>query len=108
MHQQWLCLFTTAKRYNQVNLRELSQHLYDDEEKIPAYCDENNIDIDGEFKLHREQLNKFYKVSISAGGIKLEAPRSNFSEAGISVSDDGETVLIRSRELADEIKKNVN
>ncbi len=100
--------YVSNKPSKTVNLRELSQHLYDDGEKIPAYCDENNIDIDGEFKLRREQLNKFYKVSISAGGIKLEAPRSNFSQAGISVSDDGETVLIRSRELADEIKKNVN
>ena len=100
--------YVSNKPSKTVNLRELSQHLYDDEEKIPAYCDENNIDIDGEFKLRREQLNKFYKVSISAGGIKLEAPRSNFSQAGISVSGDGETVLIRSRELADEIKKNVN
>ena len=100
--------YVSNKPSKTVNLRELSQHLYDDEEKIPAYCDENNIDIDGEFKLRREQLNKFYKVSISAGGIKLEAPRSNFSQAGISVSDDGETVLIRSRALADEIKKNVN
>lgn len=100
--------YVSNKPSKTVNLRELSQHLYDDEDKISAYCDENNIDIDGEFKLRREQLNKFYKVSISAGGIKLEAPRSNFSQAGISVSEDGETVLIRSRELADEIKKNVN
>ena len=99
--------YAKSKPSGTVNLRDLSKHLYDDEEKIPTFCEEMNIDIDGEFKLRREQLNKFYKVSITAGGIKLEAPRSNFSPSGISVLDDGETVVIRSKGLADEIKKNV-
>ena len=91
-----------------VNLRDLSKHLYDDEEKIPTYCEEKSIDIDGEFKLDREHLNKFYKVSINADEIKLEAPRSKFSSAGIYVSDDGGTVVIRSPDLADAIKKNID
>ena len=91
-----------------VNLRSLSSFLYDDENKMPQYCEQHNIDIDGEFKLRGAQLNQFFKVSISAGGIKLEAPRSSFSQTGISVSNDGKTVLIRSRELAKEIVRTLS
>ena len=91
-----------------VKLRSLSSHLYDDEDLIPQYCEQHNIDIDGEFKLRGAQLNQFFKVSISAGGIKLEAPRSSFSQAGIHVSENGEAVLIRSRELANEITRTLS
>ena len=91
-----------------VNLGELSAYLYEgDAEKIPDYCEINHIDIDSEFKLGRSQLNKFFKISVSAGGIKLEAPRSVFSQSGIRVSEDGETIIIPSRELADEINRSL-
>ena len=91
-----------------VNLRELSQYLYDDADKMPLYCEQHSIDIDGEFKLRGAQLNRFFKVSISAGGIKLEAPRSSFSQTGIHVSEDGAAVLIRSKDLADEITRTLS
>ena len=91
-----------------VNLQELSAYLYEgDAEKIPNYCEENQLDIDGEFKLKGTQLNKFYKILISAGGIKLEAPRSSFSESEIHVSNNGKTVLIHSQELAEKIRQEV-
>ena len=100
--------YAKNKPQNTVNLRDLSRYLYDDDGKITSYCEKNNIDIDSEFKLRGKQLNKFFKVSISAGEIKLEAPRSKFSSAGIYVAKDGETVVIRSKELADEIKINID
>lgn len=90
-----------------VNLRELSDYLYKDSDKIVTYCADNNLDIDGEFKLSGTQLKKFVKVSVTAGGIKLEASREKFSASGISVSEDGNIVHIRSKELADAIKQNL-
>ena len=100
--------YATARPSKVVHLQELSAYLYEgDAEKIPDYCERNHIDIDSEFKLGRPQLNKFYKISVSADGIKLEAPRSVFSQSGIRISEDGETVIIPSKELADEIKRNL-
>ncbi len=90
-----------------VNLRELSDYLYKDSDKISTYCANNDLDIDGEFKLSGAQLKKFVKVSVTAGGIKLEASRDKFSTTGISVSKDGAVVHIRSKELADAIKENL-
>lgn len=90
-----------------VNLRELSDYLYKDSDKIATYCAANELDIDGEFKLSGAQLKKFVKVSVTAGGIKLEASREKFSASGISVSTDGNIVNIRSKELADAIKENL-
>ncbi|GBL44696.1 nucleoid-associated protein NdpA [Sulfuriferula multivorans] len=90
-----------------VNLRKLSDYLYKDSDKIATYCAENDLDIDGEFKLSGAQLKKFVKVSVTAGGIKLEASREKFSASGISVSEDGSIVHIRSKELADAIKENL-
>ena len=90
-----------------VNLRELSDYLYKDSDKIATYCADNELDIDGEFKLSGAQLKKFVKVSVTAGGIKLEASREKFSASGISVSEDGNIVHIRSKELADAIKVNL-
>ena len=91
-----------------VNLRMLSTYLYSDENTMPAFCEQQNIDIDGEFKLRGTRLNRFFKVSVSAGGIKLEAPRSSFSPNEIHVSQDGDTVVIRSRELAEKITRTLS
>lgn len=88
-----------------VNLRDLSKHLYDNEDTIQKYCDDNEIDLDGEFKLSGKQLNRFFKVSVKAGGIELSAPRSSFSPQGIEVLQDGKSILIHSEKLAEEINK---
>ncbi|MDD2864282.1 MAG: nucleoid-associated protein [Methylococcales bacterium] len=93
--------YINSKPSQVVNLRDLSQHLYDDDNAIQKYCDEKNIDIDGEFKLTKKQLEKFYKIYIKAGGIELSAARSIFDT--MDVASNGETVLIRSKELAEEI-----
>lgn len=87
-----------------VNLSELSTYLYDDSSFITNYCNENDFDIDGEFRLAGNQLKRFVKVSVTAGGIKLEASRDKFNPTGISVSDDCTMVTIRSLELAAEIR----
>lgn len=86
-----------------INLGNLSTFLFENEEVIKKYCEANQIDIDGEFHLKGAQLRKFYKVAVLAGGIKLEANMDMFSKQGIHVSDDRDKVIIRSKELAEEI-----
>lgn len=91
-----------------LNLRALSNHLYRDENTITKYCEEKSIDIDGEFKLNAKQLNKFIKVVVTAGELELRAPRSSFKPDGIQVSDDGQSVVIHSKEFADAVNKSLN
>lgn len=99
--------YVSGRPSNIVNLRELSEYLYGDASMIVTYCAENDLDIDGEFKLSGAQLKKFVKISVTAGGIKLEASRDKFSTSGISVSADDAIVNIRSVELAKAIKESL-
>ena len=99
--------YVSGKPSNIVNLRDLSDYLYGDSDRVANYCADNDLDIDGEFKLSGAQLKKFVKISVTAGGIKLEASRDKFSDSGIKVSEDGEIVIIRSKELADSINESL-
>jgi len=101
--------YLKARGRKSVNLRDLSKHLYDDENTITKYCDKNKIDIDGEFKLSANNRNKFYKISVSADGIDLTAPKSSFSNnSGISISSNGKSVVIKSEELVKKIRESLN
>ena len=101
-------IFNFAKEHptKNVNLRELSQFLYEDENIIPAYATTHNIDIDGEFKLSGQKLKKFYKISVKADNIELSAPRSSFNPSKINI--DGDIVTIHSQALAQELQSNIN
>lgn len=88
-----------------INLRELSQFIYEDENIIPNYCISNNIDIDGEFKLTGKNLSRFYKVSVRADNIELSAPRSSFNPNMIDI--DGDKVIINSSALVQQIQANI-
>jgi len=102
-------IFEYAKSHpsHTINLRELSGFLYDgDEDRIPTYCQDNDIDIDGEFKLKGNNLKKFYKISVSVNEIDLSAPRSFFNPDTIVISND--TVIIHSPDLARALEDNLN
>lgn len=88
-----------------VNLKELSQFLYEDENIMTNYCVEHNIDMDGEFKLSGKNLSKFYKVSVRADNIELSAPRSSFNPTMIDI--DGDKVIINSSALVQQIQANM-
>lgn len=100
--------FARSQTSKVLNLRALSKHLYDDEDTIKNHCEENSIDIDGEFKLNANQLNKFIKVVIKAGEIELRAPRSSFSPNKIHISNDGQSVVITSKDFADAVKSSLS
>lgn len=97
--------FAKSQPSKTINLRALSKHLYNDEDHITNYCEDKSIDIDGEFKLTAKQLSKFYKLVVSVGDIELRAPRSNFHDNGIQVSQDGKSVIINDEEFARELKQ---
>ena len=97
-------VFNYAKlKKKKINLQDFGRHFYNDEEEITRHCEDKGIDLDGEFNLNNDQLKKLFRISVSADGIKLDAPRSKFSQSGIRVS--GSNVIIISKNLADEIRK---
>lgn len=85
-----------------VNLRDLSTYIFQDENYISNYCETNNIDIDGEFKLDGANLSRFYKVSVKVNNIELTFPRSSFNPNEIEIIDG--QVVIHSTELAQRIQ----
>lgn len=89
-----------------VNLRDLSTYIFQDENYITNYCETNNIDIDGEFKLAGANLNRFYKVSVKANNIELTFPRSSFNPNEIEIIDG--QVVIHSTELAQRIQNAID
>ena len=97
--------FARSRPSKTINLRELSQFLYEDENKIPEYCADNNIDIDGEFKLTGKNLSKFYKVSVKADNIELSAPRSSFNPDMIEIN--GDRVIINSSALVEQLQNSL-
>ncbi len=101
-------IFDYAKSHRNriVNLKELSSFIFQDENYITNYCDQNSVDIDGEFKLSGANLSRFYKVSVKANNIELSAPRSSFNPDMIEIVD--EQVVIHSQELAQQIQSALN
>lgn len=101
-------IFDYAKNHRDrvVNLKELSLFIFQDENYITNYCDYNNVDIDGEFKLSGTNLSRFYKVSVKANNIELSAPRSSFNADMIEIVDG--QIVIHSPELAQQIQTALN
>lgn len=101
-------IFDYAKSHRDrvVNLKALSSFIFNDEDYITNYCEQNNVDIDGEFKLSGPNLSRFYKVSVKANNIELTAPRSSFNPDMIEIVDG--QVVIHSQELAQQIQSALN
>lgn len=101
-------IFDYAKSHRDrvVNLKTLSTFIFQDENYITNYCEQNSVDIDGEFKLTGTNLSRFYKVSVKANNIELSAPRSSFNTDMIEIIDG--QVVIHSPELAEQIQTALN
>ena len=98
--------YARSHRDRIVNLKALSSFIFQDENYITNYCDQNSVDIDGEFKLSGTNLTRFYKVSVKANNIELSAPRSSFNPDMIEIVDG--QVVIHSQELAQQIQSALN
>lgn len=88
---------------NNINIRELSNHIFGSEEYIIDYCERMDIDLSHEFKLRGNQLRRFFKISVTVDGITLQASYDKFNPNEIEVLDD--CVIIRSPALVHEIRE---
>ena len=86
-----------------INIYSLSEHLYgpDNRNLLRETCDENNYIFTERFKLISTSKGLFKNISVKAGEIKLQFPRSLFENEIIKV-DDG-IVVIENASLAEKI-----
>ena len=90
-----------------VDLRDLGKYFYDDESIFTDYRDKHSIDIDNEFKADATTLRKFNLVDINASGIQLKFSRGILSSGKIKIGQ-GEQVIIKSKELQEELRRELN
>jgi nucleoid-associated protein YejK len=90
-----------------VDLRDLGKYFYDNESIFTDYRDTHSIEIDNEFKAHSNTLRKFNLVDIEASGIQLKFSRGILSSGKIRIGQ-GEQVIIKSKELQEELLRELN
>jgi nucleoid-associated protein len=91
-----------------VNLRELSKTFYGEENKMINYAEANGLELDHEFRYDGRALNKFKRINANKDGIRLSFARGDLGRK-VSLSDgDNELVTIRSKGLAESIRKQIN
>ncbi|WP_019502565.1 nucleoid-associated protein [Pseudanabaena sp. PCC 6802] len=85
-----------------INLADLSSILYGDATTIQQFAEENDYEIDSEFKPDKRILKKFTNISVNEDGIKLEFTFKDFNDK-IKVIDN--QVIIESERLVAEIQR---
>lgn len=100
--------YAANRPYRIINLRDLSQHLYNDPNKIPKYVLENEIPIDTEFRYNSRQLKRFIKLEVNRDGIKLTISRGEFDDKIRFSKEDNSLVIIESVLFANALRNEIN
>ena len=91
-----------------VNLRDLSNTFYGEENRLIEFAEANGFELDHEFRYDGRALNKFKRINANRDGIRLSFARGDLDRK-VSLSDnDAELVTIRSRSLAESIRQQIN
>jgi len=92
-----------------VNLRQMSLHFYQDEDRLTNFIQENDIELDNEFKIDSRALKKFYKLEVNSDNIQLRFTRGDYSRGKIRLSaDNPNAVIIESQAFANELRVQLN
>jgi nucleoid-associated protein len=79
-----------------INLINLSDHIYGDESIIQNYATANGIEIDTEFRFDRNALRKFIQLSINVDGIRLNFSRNDLGTKVRRSEDNPNAIIIES------------
>jgi nucleoid-associated protein YejK len=90
-----------------VNLIDLSNHFYDEPNKIIDYARENDYVIDSTFKTHSREMQKFKNIYINRDGINLKAARGDMG-VKIRLGDNPDIVIIESSQFATAVRNAIN
>ena len=99
------CIKANKKK---VNLKMLSMSLFDDENIIIDYANNEGLDINTEFKIDNEIYKQFIIVEVSDKfGNSLRFTKGNENDM-IIISDDKKRIIINSEELAEKLLEKLN
>ena len=99
--------YVSANPSKTVNVRELSNYFYEDENRINNYANEHNLVIDSEFRYNATELKKFIKVEINRDGINLKFSRGALNEKVRFSEENPNQVIIESEIFATALRNKV-
>ena len=88
-----------------VNLKDMGTHFYKNEMKFIDHAKESGAPIDTEFRPFDSTLKRMSKITLNRDDIRLTFSRRKFDEDKIRIS--GDTVIIESKSLVTQLKKQV-
>ena len=91
-----------------VNLRDLSNSFFGDDNRLIDYAESNGYELDHEFRYDGRALNKFKRINANRDGIRLSFARGDLNQKVSLSEQDDELVTIRSKSLADSIRQQIN
>jgi len=97
--------YISTRPNKSVNIRDLSQHFYNNPEAVSNYALENDISIDTEFRYNPRELKKFIKVEVNRDGINLKFSRGAFNDKIRLSEEDEDIVIIESESFAKALRQ---
>ena len=91
-----------------INLRDLSQHFYNDPNTISDYAMDNDIAIDTEFRYNSRKLKRFIKLEVNRDGINFKISRGAFDDKVRFSEEDDSLVIIESATFANALRNEIN
>lgn len=91
-----------------VNIKSLSQTFFGDEEFISRYAEDNDIQINSEFKAHGRALKKFVKVTAKGDNVELSFTHGVFNTVVRFNDNNPNQIIIDSKDLANKVRAALN
>lgn len=90
-----------------INVRDLSQQLYNSPDTISNYAEENDISIDTEFRYNKTQLKKFIRLEVNRDGISLRFSRGALDDKVRISEENPNMVIIESENFANALRREI-
>jgi nucleoid-associated protein len=100
--------YITSNPNQTINLQELSQHFYNDANRISTFAENQNISIDTEFRYNKKQLRKFISVSVNKDGINLKFSRGALNDKVKFSPENANIVIIESQKFATALRSELD
>lgn len=98
-------LIKSTPRGNYIDLKQISNAFYNDENFITDYAQDNDIQINHTFKPDNSELRKFVDIKVKSNKIDLSFPQE-YVETGV-ISIKGNQIIINSEDLVAKIKAEI-
>lgn len=96
--------YASSSPNDTINIRDLSQHFYGNQNTVSDYANENDISLDTEFRFNKRQLKKFIKLEVNRDGINLKFSRGTLNHKIRISEEDPNIVIIESESFANALR----